>query len=395
MHTTVFVISFLRAFTIGVFGASGLYLAQRTGVPQHVMVGVRGLGVTVGPALFSGIVGRAVWSGNSQVIGALGLFLLSICEAMTPQLESPRLITAVFFLMGFTVALLDTMSVTVLTLVHGKQSGLPFSVLHALYGLGGVLAPYLVVASPHHCWEILAMCHGTLGLAILARRLQHGKPTNWKAKIRGTAKVSSQEAGEPELGAGIPFRVLASGLAFIFFTDAAENAMGSWAFSYASTTLKQPPVVAALFPATFYFFFMSFRVLLVAFLWCVDIGPSTVVHICAWITLVGALLLQVGSSWAPVLPLKFLLMCFGLVGLGISPQVVMMQTALQQHGRLSPRQLGSYSVAGNLGSTMGLWFPGIVSLPAAECVWAACAVCIITAFVRDFPWRRHRGGGEA
>jgi len=371
--------------------------AWRTGVPQHILVGVRGLGVTLGPLLFSKIVGRAIWSGNARLLGVFGLFLMSCCEAMIPQIVSPRHITVLFFFKGFAVSLLDTMNVTVLTTVHGKHSSLPFSIFHAVYGLGGVVAPYLFVATPNHCWEVLAACHGILGLALLVRRLQHGKPNDWKAKVRGTASVTSLEAGEPSLGAGIPFRPMASGLAFIFFTEAAENAMGSWAFTYAATTLGQPPISAALFPATFYLVFTSFRVALVALLWFVDIGPSTLVHMCAWLTLLGAALLQVGSSWVttgtgeegPAIPKRFLLLSISLVALGVCPQVGMMQASLQQHGKMSSQQLGSYSVAINLGATMGLWFPGIVSLPAAECVWAACAACIINAFVRDFPRRRH------
>jgi len=256
--------------------------------------------------------------------------------------------------------------------------------------VGGVLAPYLVVATPRYCWEVLAVCHGTLGLVLLVKRLRHGKPNNWKEKIRGTTNVTSLEAGEPQLGAGIPFRVMAGGLSFILFTEAIENGMGSWAFSYAVTELGQPPIVAAIFPATFYFTFTSFRVLVVALVWYVDIAPSTLVHINAWVTLVGAVLLQVVSSGitkgteeeVPVIPLKLLLTCISLIAIGVSSQVGMMQASLQQHGKMSPQQLGYYSVSLNLGATMGFWFPGVVSLPLAQSVWGACAVCIISAFVR-------------
>lgn len=438
VHHTTFAICFLRAVVLGVTGALSLYLEGKTGLPQHVLVGTRSLGFTLGPILFSGLVGRAVWSGNSRLLGLFGLFLMSCCEAMMPQVVSPGLFTVLFFFMGFATSLLDMMCFAVLATVHGEHGGLPFSIFHAVNGVGGMLAPHLVVATPNHCWEILAVCHGTLGLALLVRWLQERKPRNWKAwnmaaqvlvvvgveqemvhskldwstnsqnqckwkaKIRGTTSMTSLAAGGSEQRAGIPWRVMAGGIAFIFFTEAAESAMGNWAFLYALTTLRQPSEVASLFPDIFYVVFTTFRVLCAALLWQVDIRPCTLVHICAWVTLLGAGLLHVGSSWVtndpeddyPVIPKRFLLVGISLIALGVCPQIGMMQASLGQHGRMNSRQLGSYTVAIHLGTTMGLFFPGVVSLPVAEFMWAACAVCIINAFVRDHAWHHNRGCGK-
>jgi len=305
--------------------------------------------------------------------------------------------------MGFGMAIIDGMNYTVLTMVHGKNSSLPLSCMHAIYGVGGILAPYLVVYAPNYSWQVLALVHGSLGLTLLVRRLLYGKPKNWKAKVRGATNAAASEGGESQMKAGVPRRVMAGGLAFMLFMEAIEGAIGSWAFSFAVTDLGQPPIVAALFPATFYLAFTTCRMMCVVTLWYIDVNPPQVAHVCSWLTMLGCMLFQLGTSWVekgteeepPEIPLKFLLMSIGLLAMGLAPQVTMMQASVALHGHLSPQQVGLYTLALNIGTTMGLWFPGVVSLPWAQSIWGGCAICILTAFYRDFPLRRKIGSAEA
>jgi len=89
----------------------------------------------------------------------------------------------------------------------------------------------------------------------------------------------------------------------------------------------------------------------------------------------------------------FWLACIALIGVGTCPQFAMTLAAIRQHGALKASHLGWYRTFSNLGNTSGMWLPGLVSLPNAELTWAFAGFCIMSAFVRDFPWRQASAAG--
>jgi len=176
--------------------------------------------------------------------------------------------------------------------------------------------------------------------------------------------------------------------------------MSAWGFTFAATTLGQPDRVAALFPATFYFAYTAGRFVVVPA--SMRMLPSVIVHAGALLTLLGALLLAFLAGGAapasPTAPVGAVLLCVALVGAGTCPLFAMMMASLRQHGDLSPKQQGLYRTCSNLGNTMGMWLPGLVSLPRAELVWALALVLILSSSVRSFPRRASRdacGAAEA
>lgn len=195
----------------------------------------------------------------------------------------------------------------------------------------------------------------------------------------------------------LPARVLRAGLAFIFVQQAAENAIASWAFTFASTNLGLSSRLAALLPSTFYFTFTAMRVVIIPL--TSRLAPSTIAQAGVAVILAGSLLFAAsargysaaaaGGATAEELMWYFraMLASLAMLGAGTSPQFACLLASMRQHGKLAPQEHGWYNTSRALGQTLGMWLPGLIRLPQAELAWSVAMWLILSSHVRDFPWR--------
>lgn len=387
---------FFRGLTVGVVGASSLYIANRSGVPQHWLFAARGVGLIFGPLLFSPLVGRVVWCGESQYGFALALFAKATCELILPRAASGAVLLPAFFVLGLCMTLLDTHGCMLVTRIFGEKCSLPLNIYNALYGLGAAIAPFFVITAPSQAFNLLAGVDLLMASALTLKRLRWGKPRQWKIKIRRPGSPSPGPASPPDPEAacqgsapikqrGLPPRVLCTGLAFILFGSACETAISSWGFTFAAKNLGLPAKIAATFPAAFYFTYTAMRLVVIPV--SMKLLPSTIIQAGTLLTLLGAMLLRTCAGNFHANPnVGLLIFCVVLIGAGTSPFFAMTLASLRQHAELNPMEQGFYSTCTALGNCLGLWLPGLVDLPQAEVVWAVAIFLILNANMRDFPW---------
>ncbi|CAK0910649.1 unnamed protein product, partial [Prorocentrum cordatum] len=176
---------FIRGLTTGIAGAGSLFIARSTGVPQHLLIASRGVGLTLGPIAMGDLLGRAVWSGNAECAFALALAVKMATELAIPRLSSGLALCFTFFLCGWAMAVLDTLGSILVTRIHGESCSGTFARLDMAYSVGCAVAPFVVVAVHERAWPFLAVTDLVLVAVIVRKRLLRGKPRNWKAKIRG------------------------------------------------------------------------------------------------------------------------------------------------------------------------------------------------------------------
>jgi len=377
-------IIFMRGITVGVIGTSSMLIAEQSGLPQNQLIAARGLGLVLGPSLFSWVVSRMVWCGESQSGTAFLLGIKALCEYTIPRTFSAPLLYSSFFILGLAMTMLDTTKNALVTRVFGEGCGLPLNVYEVLYGVGAMLAPLVSVVMPEQAWNLLVAIDLALAAVVAGKRTCRGKPRNWKVKVRGIKALDSGSSS-PATPTRVPRRVLTTGLVFLVIVQACETAMSAWAFTYATAVLGLPRKVCATFPMTFYLAFTITRfVCLPLSAW---LPPSTILQASTALLLSGATLLRcitcfMGHGEATGL----LLLCVALVGVGTCPLYAMTLASIRRHGELTAQELGWYQTSSALGNTLGLWLPGLVSLPVAQQLWAVCAFLVISASARDFPW---------
>jgi len=420
-----YIVSFHRGLTVGVAGASSLYIAQRSGTPQNLLVAARGIGLVFSPVLLSNVIHKMVWSGNSQYGWGVAIIFKMIAELLIGRAESSLVLYAAFFTIGVTMAMLDTSATALVTKVHEKNCGLSMLLYCAVYAMGAMVAPFMTIANPYRAWDVLAAIDFATAMYLAAKRFA-GKPRNWKSKIRktglnetngggsepGSGNISRCTTEEPENGASQrkpsklvaavekrpPARVLRAGFAFIFVAQAAETAMSCWAFTFAATTLNLPPKVCALFPTSFYLADTATRFAVVPL--SSRLLPSAIAQVGTLISFAGGILFYCMSrSHADILAsgeldpdqvnatVRWFLASFAMMGSGLCPCYAMMLGSLRQHGDLSARESSYYMTSYAAGITMGMWLPGVISLPYMELGGAVSIFLIMTSHVRDFPWR--------
>lgn len=387
-----------------------------------------------GPFMLSRLVGKVVWSGESQTGFAAILTLKSFFMAMIPIMTRaggdwahPGLLLS-FFMLGMCITVLDTHGRMLVAQVHGENCSLPLNVYNAMYGLGAAVAPFLAVALPTSAFALLAGVDFTTAAVVAAKRCLKGKPRHWKEKVRGlwrrtgpnvvavqqpqpesaeakkeeqpsvsgsTPAVSTQDAGK--VRKHVPPRVMYTGLFFVFWGTVVETAMSHWAFTFAAQTLGQPTRVAALFTSAFYGTYTAMRLLLIPL--STHVLPSAMIQAGTALTFLGVVLFRVltlhfqtrtaGLEGGEVNVLPFLI-CVVLVGAGTCPFCAMTLAAIRRHGELAPQEQGIYTSVCAAGCCLGAWLPGVVSLPTAEMGSALCMFLVMSSSFRDFPWVQPR-----
>eukprot|EP00448_Togula_jolla_P004656 CAMPEP_0170596120 /NCGR_PEP_ID=MMETSP0224-20130122/14934_1 /TAXON_ID=285029 /ORGANISM="Togula jolla, Strain CCCM 725" /LENGTH=419 /DNA_ID=CAMNT_0010920363 /DNA_START=52 /DNA_END=1311 /DNA_ORIENTATION=+ len=404
-----YAVSFSRGLTVGVAGASSLFISQQSGAPQNFLVAARGLGMILSPALFARCIGRMVWCGESQSGFAGALMMKVLAELVVARSNSVINLYLAFFVIGIAMAVLDTSAQVLVTRVHEENCGKAMMIYCAVYGIGCMLAPSLTIINPRMAWVAVAFTDFLVALLVARRRFFVGKPRNWKAKVRKVTPVSPSTSPPPAqpkssaqdagMESRLPARIVRAGVLFIFVAEATETAMSCWAFTYAVTALRLSEKVAALFPTAFYFSFTLTRLAVLPA--STRVPPSSIVQVGTLAMLTGSsiffgLSMLTGADSAPgPLAVKLLLGSLVLIGAGSCPLYPMMLASIRQHGDLSPEEQGWFMTSYSGGITMGMWLPGVVDLPGMELVGGVISFLIMTTHVRDFPWFRPVAKAEA
>jgi fucose permease len=384
-----FAVMFMRGVTVGVVGTSSLFIAQSSGLPQNQLVAARGLGLIIGPALLGKLVGKFVWSGESQLGTASLLLAKAACEAAIPRATSlPVVLYLSFFVLGLAMTSLDVTKNVLVTRVFGDRCALPLNFYEVTYGLGAMLAPAVTVALRSQAWNVLVLVDLSLALLVATKRLRFGKPRGWKVKLRGVptcfddVEKCAQVAKE-----GVPRRVLAVGLTFLFVAQACETAMSAWGFTFAATTLGLPVETAAMFPTVFYIAFTGARFLS---LWLSShLPPSTILQVSTALVLAGSVSLHsldAQAATVQALSTTSFLASVAMIGVGVCPLYATTLACIRRHGDLSSNELALYQTCSALGNTMGLWMPGLLGLPQAERLWACAIFLMLNSNRAAFPW---------
>mmetsp|Transcript_68801 Transcript_68801/g.128382 ORF Transcript_68801/g.128382 Transcript_68801/m.128382 type:complete len:441 (+) Transcript_68801:112-1434(+) len=408
-----YAVTFMRGLTTGVAGTTSLYISKQTGLPQHWIFFARGLGLTLGPLIFGKVIGRMVWSGESQSGWTLLLVCKAIAEVAIIRVTSGALLFFCFFVIGIVMVVLDVSATIHVTRIYGKKCGLPLLIYYTLYGIACILAPWISIGLMLHSWDALALTDLLIAVAVGSRRLFVGKPRNWKAKVRGLALASPRcEKQEPADEGFVPANVLRAGLTGVFIVQATETAMSSWAFTYVKSELGIGVKVAALFPTLFYTSFTVTRGIVMpisnAFL------PSLFVQLGVLIGVVASfsfymLAMQLQSEYKAALDLsglqaedfvlvesvsdmnlkqKLLLLCVALSGAGSCPLYPMLLSSMRQHGNLSLQQQSWYSTTASVGVALGVWAPGILQLPSFSFFGSLLMFFVTSSYRRVFPWTK-------
>lgn len=260
------------------------------------------------------------------------------------------------------------------------------SLYDVCYGIGGMVAPFITVAMPDSCWDVLAAFDLLIAASLLGRRVARGKPRDWKAKLR---RADSQAGGNLLCSASVPGRVLRAGIAFTFVSQIASTSVSAWGFTFASRHLGLADAVAALIPSTFYFASTVARFVITGA--SMRLIPSAIIQISLLFFVAGALAFRTMAGAISAAPCDLatytLLASVALMGVGVCPHHSFMLVAMAQHGDLQPREHGWYTAGTSLGATWGMVLPSLFSLPNVEMASAVALALIMNSRVRDFPWR--------
>merc|ERR1712032_1598961 len=75
-----------------------------------------------------------------------------------------------------------------------------------------------------------------------------------------------------------------------------------------------------------------------------------------------------------------------VLGAGLCPHQPMMLSAMLRHGKLEVHELGYYTASYNMGTTVGMWLPGVCQLHRIETTCVICELLLVSICVKHFPW---------
>jgi len=390
-----------RGLTTTILGTTSLQMARSSGMAQNNLLVMRGLGFTLGPVMTGSLLGKAMWSGESQSTFVLLLTVKSMCEFFIPAFaERAFLLCMALFTLGFAMAVIGTFMNILLCQIHGERCSVPLTVYFALYGIGGMLGPYLTLWAPNCAWQSIGLIDLVLAVAVFKNRLLFGKPRNWKMKVRQVDpsalldQCRQQQPDSPKLTKPVPMGVFVPGLFFAFLNECIQTAISSWIFTFVVDTLGQAPAAGATFSSTFYVPFIMVRCLMLPLARFVQ--PSVFVQGGIYVTTVGALVFcwhgeKALGGTASDFHMGAMLVGTALLGVGTCPLASSIIGAMASHGDISSQRMGWYGTASTLGTTCGMWLPGLIRLSVIEFVWSSIICVVAVVSLRDFPlWQSRR-----
>jgi len=390
----------IRGLTVGIAGASCLFIAENTGLSQSLMVGSRGIGLAFGPIILCGLIGKMIWSGNAELMVGAACAIKVVCELAISRVDIAPIVYVAFCGIGLAQGLLDTAGTLLMTRVFGKKAAAPMAIYDIFYSVGCMVAPFIAVWDPLRAWDILASLDFLFAVMLVSKRVRRGKPRNWKAKVRGQPDAVPSDA-DRESGTTapppfkVPHRVVRIGVAFTFAVQVTMTSVSCWGFTYAVRSLQWQTTDAALIPSMFCAAGFICRLIIAGA--SSRFAVTSVIHNAALLCLfaamgipalghcmTGALSTAVPSAWLALYRVT-LIACFMLVGMGTAPHYAMMLAAMARHGELDSRVHGIYNTVASLGITVGIWAPGACGLPAVVLCGAIAMFLIINSHQCDFP----------
>lgn len=397
---------------MGIAGTATLYVAERTQVPQSLMAFSRGVGMILGPLVMSKVLGKLIWSGESQYGFGTVLGFKALCIVMIPRLDQAWSLCLAFFGVGAAMAVLDTFNIMLVGRLLKARSGAELAKYDLCYGIGGMVAPYIAILVHRYSWDVLATVDLLMAAVVVRRRACLGKPTDWKQKIRnpgsngganggtnGSGATNGEKAATgrggnsmDEVAQPVPPKVLRAGLTFAFISQIGSTSISAWGFAYTTKRLGFSEEWAALVPSSFYLASMLPRM---ANTWLAKrVLASALVHCSLIFVLLGSISVLV-SSWmlsnarnsASDASSGYVLMFLGIwfMGTGYANHYSMLLVSMTQHGELTSQQSGMFGSSTCFGITMGLWLAGFVDLAHVEVAIAMLLTAIWTAHIREFP----------
>jgi len=222
--TGYFLLFICLGLDIAVLGPTLASLAKQTGAGQ----GEIGLLFLLGAA--GGVVGTALsgpvfdrWNGH-LVLGGAQLLAAGLL-ALLPAAPAFWVLAILVAVKGVAQGLVNTGANILLTWTHRERSGPYMNALHFFFGLGAVLAPFLVArvtgipAGYRLAYWGLSAFAGLVGLSVLAQRACP-RPHHDQALAERTAGAS-------------PWPLVALSALFLFFYVGAEISFGGWVYTYA------------------------------------------------------------------------------------------------------------------------------------------------------------------
>ena len=225
-------------------------LADNTGVTLTAISAIlvaRSLGYVVGSLLGGWLYDH--YRGHPVMAGSLTLGALA--AAATPGIPSLWLLSAVFFIMGVALSMLDVGGNTLLIWFHGSKSGPYMNGLHFAFGIGALAAPLVVVQ--------IVQWTGTFDWAYRMLAVLIFLPVVFLLRLRSPHNAKrAQVAGEAP-----PKNMLLVGvfaLIFLFYVGS-EASFGDWIYTYSIKSGLESEVTAGYLTSTFWAVFTFGRLL--------------------------------------------------------------------------------------------------------------------------------------
>ncbi|CAK9017040.1 unnamed protein product [Durusdinium trenchii] len=274
----------------------------------------RGVGMILGPLVMSKVLGKLIWSGESQYGFGTVLGFKALCIVMIPRLDQAWSLCLAFFGVGAAMAVLDTFNIMLVGRLLKARSGAELAKYDLCYGIGGMVAPYIAILVHRYSWDVLATVDLLMAAVVVRRRACLGKPTDWKQKIRnpgsngganggtnGSGATNGEKAATgrggnsmDEVAQPVPPKVLRAGLTFAFISQIGSTSISAWGFAYTTKRLGFSEEWAALVPSSFYLASMLPRM---ANTWLAKrVLASALVHCSLIFVLLGSISVLV-SSW--------------------------------------------------------------------------------------------------
>jgi len=248
--TSYFLLFICLGLDIAVLGPTLPSLATQTGAG----LGEMGLLFLIGSA--GGVVGTALsgpvfdrWNGHLVLGGAQ--LLAAALIALVPSAPAFWVLATLVAVKGVAQGLVNTGANILLTWTHRERTGPYMNALHFFFGLGAVLAPFLVArftgtAAGYRLayWGLSAFA-GLVGLSVVAQR-SCPRPHHDEA-------VAARAAGP----SAWPLVALAA--LFLFFYVGAEISFGGWIYTYARRLELASEAGAAYLSSAFWLAFTAGR----------------------------------------------------------------------------------------------------------------------------------------
>ena len=335
-RTAYFAIFLVTGTAFGVVGPSLPLLAEQVGVTVADVGTVLifyGGGYLAGTRMFVRGYDRG-W--GNRLIGISGL-VASLCFAAVSLGPTLTMLCAAFFVFGAAVSTSDVGCNTMMMWERGDQAGPSIALMHAMFGVGAILSPFIVRASDSlngNAVFAYFFC-ATLSAITAAYVLTRRSPDDPHVEVR-------------ELHGDLSKKQIAVIVMYFFGYVAVEVAFATWIYTY-GTRIGMPKIQAALLNSLFWVGFMVGRL---ATVWLAKASRSVRPVQIGAIANIFACLVMLTRVDALLLPVVF------VYGLATAPQFSLMLAFIGSRIPLSGKMTSRIVGSAGLSSTVMPWLVG-------------------------------------